>query len=226
MTPKQLLAYRLPLFDGLSPADFGKVSLGVTEQRLAAGQTLIDQQDDSCDIYFLLTGSLLAVFWTPQGREIVYSRFPIGSYVGELAAFDGAERSLAVIAKTDIKVLIMTRQTFLQLFDEVAAFRQRITQNLVDRIRVLTERNMEMAALSVDQRVQRYILRLAMADGKLMQGGVIGDAPTHAEIAGSVGANREMVSRAISKLAKRGIIKSARQKIEILDPAALAEDSV
>lgn len=223
MTPEKLLGYHLPLFEGLTPADFGEIPLDVTEQSLAPWQTIFDQDDDSYDLYFLLSGSLLAVFWTKQGREIVFSRFPVGAYFGELAAFDGTPRSLAVVAKTDANVLAMKRQNFLRLFNEVPVLRERITSNLVGRVRSLTRRNMEMTTLSVEQRVSRYLLRLAAEHGKLARGAVIENAPTHAEIAGSIGANREMVSRSISKLAKRGVIRSARQKIEILDPEALAE---
>ncbi|EBA10749.1 Crp/Fnr family transcriptional regulator [Roseobacter sp. CCS2] len=223
MTPETLLSYDLPLFSGLKPADFGDIPLGVTEQTLKPWQTIFNQEDKSCDLYFLLSGSLLAVFWTTQGREIVFSRFPVGAYFGELAAFDGTPRSLAVVAKNDAKVLAMQRESFLQLFNEVPVIRERITYNLVDRIRTLTRRNMEMTTLSVEQRVGKFLLRLAAEHSKLTHGAVIDDAPTHAEIAGSIGANREMVSRSISKLAKQGVIKSARQRIEILDPEALSK---
>jgi len=223
MTPETLLSYNLPLFDGLEPADFKGIALDVSEQNLKPWQTIFDQDDDSYDLYFLLSGSLLAVFWTTEGREIVFSRFPVGAYFGELAAFDGTPRSLAVVAKTDARVLAMKRQNFLQLFNMVPLVRERITHHLVDRIRTLTRRNMEMTTLSVEQRVGRYLLRLAAENGKLTRGAVIKDAPTHAEIAGSIGANREMVSRSISKLAKQGVIKSARKKIEILDPEGLSE---
>lgn len=222
MTPEKLLHYELPLFAGLSAEDLADIPLSANEQTLEPWQTVFDQEDDSYDVCFLLSGALLAVFWTTQGREIVFSRFPIGSYFGELAAIDGTPRSLAVIAKTDAKVLVMKRDCFLQLFNDVPLVRSRITDSLVARIRTLTERNMEMTTLSVEERVGMYLLRLAAEHGKLKQGGVIEDAPTHSEIAASIGANREMVSRSISKLSKRGVIKSARQKIEILDPDALS----
>ncbi len=224
MTPEKLLGYGLPLFDGLTPDDLANIPLGVNEQKLETWQTIFDQEDESYDLYFLLSGALLAVFWTTQGREIVFSRFPIGAYFGELAAFDGTPRSLAVVAKTEAKVLTMTRQSFLQLFNEVPLIRDRIARDLVSRIRTLTERNMEMTTLSVEQRVGAYLLRLSAEQGKLAQGAIIENAPTHSEIAGSIGANREMVSRSISKLAKRGVIKSARQRIEILDPEALSNE--
>ncbi|MDP5084618.1 MAG: Crp/Fnr family transcriptional regulator [Yoonia sp.] len=223
MTPETLLSYDLPLFAGLSPTELANIPLAVSEQKLAAWQTIFDQEDDSYDLYFLLSGSLLAVFWTTKGREIVFSRFPVGAYFGELAALDGTPRSLAVVAKTEARVLAMKRNSFLQLFNEVPIVRQRITHDLVARIRTLTLRNMEMTTLSVEERVGNYLLRLAAEQGKLNKGAVIEDAPTHSEIASSIGANREMVSRSISKLTKRGVIKSARQKIEIIDPEALAD---
>ena len=224
MTPEQLLRYDLPLFAGLTTADLDGIDLVANEQNLSPWQTIFDQDDDSHDLYFLLSGALLAVFWTSEGREIVFSRFPVGAYFGELAAFDGTARSLAVVAKTDAKVLSVKRDSFLQMFHNIPVLRERITLELVHRIRSLTDRNMEMTTLSVEQRVSTYLLRLAAEHGKLSAGAIIENAPTHAEIAGSIGANREMVSRSMSKLSKRGIIKSARQRIEIRDPEALSEE--
>ncbi len=226
MKAEELLGYGLPLFEGLKPGDLKGIPLRVTEQKLEAWQTIFGQEDNSYDLYFLLQGSLLAVFWTTQGREIVFSRFPVGAYFGELAAFDGTPRSLAVIAKTNAKVLSVKRETFLQLFNEVPILRERITKELVHRIRTLTDRNMEMTTLTVEQRVGTYLLRLAAENGQLRTGAIIENAPTHAEIAGSIGANREMVSRSISKLTKRGVIKAARQRIEITDPEALSNELV
>lgn len=222
MTPEQLFKYNLPLFEGVTAKDLAGIPLQLAEARYAAWQTLFDQEDNSYDVHFLLSGSIFAVLWTDEGREIVFSRFPKGAYFGELAAFDGQSRSLAVFAKTDARVLTMQRKTFLTLFEQVPVIRDRIVQVLVSRVRRLTDRNLEMTTMSVERRVSMYLLRLAVEQDKLFSGAVITDAPTHAEIASSIGANREMVSRSISKLAKQGAVKSSRQRIEILDPAALS----
>lgn len=226
MTPSELLKLDLPLFHGLTAEDFSGIEIDAIHVNLDAGQKVLEQEDASKEVHFLLSGSLLAVFWTDQGREIVFSRFPVGAYFGELAALDGTPRSLTVVARTKTQVLAMQRACFLQLFNEVPVIRKRVTDDLVSKIRTLTARNMEMTTLPVEERVRMYILRLAMEQGMLVKGAVIEDAPTHAEIAGSIGANREMVSRSISKFAKRGVIKSARQKIEILDPDALTKSGL
>ncbi|WP_322894974.1 MULTISPECIES: Crp/Fnr family transcriptional regulator [unclassified Yoonia] len=223
MTPEQLLSYQLPLFDGLSSTDLANIPLAVTEQRVQAWQTIFDQQDRSFGLYFLLSGRLLAVLHTPDGREIVISRFSTGEYFGELAAIDGLPRSLAVLAKTDATLLAMQRTTFLALFDAVPAIRRKVAGGLAARIRSLTERNVEMATLSVEQRVCAYILRLAAGQGAASPGTMLDPAPTHAEIAGYIGTSREMVSRSISRLSRQGVISAARQRIEIVDPDAMAE---
>ena len=41
-------------------------------------------------------------------------------------------------------------------------------------------------------------------------------------IAASIGANREIVSRTMTKLARRDILRTARQRIELLNPDALS----
>lgn len=223
MTPARLLSYDIPLFDGVAAADLASVPLQVTEQRMTAWQTVFHQHDVSHDLYFLLDGQLIAIMLTSDGREIVFSQFTAGSYFGELAALDGTPRSLAVVTKTDANVLVMSRATFLALFDQVPPIRCKITQGLVTRIRQLTRRNFEMAALSVEQRVAAFILRLASRHGTSLAGLVIDPAPTHADIAATIGANREMVSRSLSRLAQQDIISTARRRITVINPAALAD---
>ena len=223
MTPETLLSYQLPLFDGLRPDDLAGIPLEVCEQSLSAWQTLFHQHDSCKDLYFLLSGSLMAVAWTAEGREIVFSQFEVGAYFGEITAIDGKARSLAVVAKTDALVLAMQRHSFLALFDRIPVIRNRVTHNMAGRIRSLTERAIELAVLSVEQRVGAHLLRLAAGQGAMTQGTVIDPAPTHAEIGGHIGANREMVSRSIGRLTRQGLIKTSRRRIEIVDPAALAD---
>ena len=223
MTAEELLQLNLPLFAGVTQADLAQIPLSISAKTFSAWQTIFDQDDDSYDLYILLYGSIIAVMRTVDGREIVFSRFAVGEHFGEISALDGSGRSLAIVAKTEAKVLIIKRESFLRLYNEVPQIRNKITMQLVARIRRLTERNMEMTTQSVEQRVSTYLLRLAAERGKLRTGAVIENAPTHAEIAGTIGANREMVSRSISKLSKRGVIKSARQRIEVLDLNALSE---
>ncbi len=221
MTLATLLAHDLPLFRGLSATDFGGIDMPCVERRLRVWEPLFHQNDQSRDVHFLLSGTLIALYWTEDGREVIFTRFTVGDHFGELAALDGGDRSLAVVARGEATVLSIPGPIFRQLFDQVPALRWRITQGLVNRIRTLTARNLELTTFSVEQRVASYLFGLAVDRGQLRVGGVIADAPTHAEIAATIGSNREMVSRIMSGLGKRGAIRTARQRIELLDPKIL-----
>ncbi len=213
----------LPLFEGISAADLASLTLRWTELGFGPGQMVFDREDAGRDVYFLLSGALLAVYWTEDGREVVYTRIGTGALIGELSAIDGGARSLAIFARAESRLLQLSEASFLRLVDEVPLIRMRVMRDLVARIRSLTEKTHELSTYSIEQRLCAYLIRLSLEGGNLQPGAVIADAPTHLEIAGSIGANREMVSRSMSRLAKRGAIRTARRKIEILDPDRLAE---
>jgi CRP/FNR family cyclic AMP-dependent transcriptional regulator len=224
VTVEALLAHELPLFQGLTPADLAGIDIPFTERRLRPWEILFHQKDPGGDVHFLLSGRLIALFWTAEGREVIFTRFAHGDHFGELAALDDGERSLAVVARSGATVLTIPGGTFRALFDQVPVLRWRITHGLVTRIRSLTARNLELTTSSVEQRVASYLFGLAVDRGQLCAGGVIDDAPTHAEIAATIGSNREMVSRIMSALSKRGAIRTARQRIELLDPKVLTAE--
>ncbi|MFO1202281.1 MAG: Crp/Fnr family transcriptional regulator [Tabrizicola sp.] len=224
MTVEALLSQNLPLFHGLTPADFAGIDVPCTERRLRPWEILFHQNDPSRDVHFLLSGTLIALYWTADGREVIFTRFGLGDHFGELAALDDGDRSLAVVARSEASVLTLPGATFRALFDRVPTLRWRITQGLVSRIRALTARNLELTTYSVEQRVASYLFGLAVDRGQLRAGGLIEDAPTHAEIAATIGSNREMVSRIMSGLARKGAIRTARQRIELLDPRVLTAE--
>ncbi|SLN64306.1 Transcriptional activator protein Anr [Roseovarius albus] len=222
MTADKLLQLNLPLFEGLTPEDLSVVNLTHREQTLKPWEILFSQYDTSRDVYFLLSGTLLAVYWTEEGREVIFNRFLIGAYFGELAALDGGNRSLAITAMKETRIVSIPQNDFLELFDKVPLVRNRIAYDLVAKVRSLTERNLELTTYSVEQRVASYLIRLAMEQNLLKAGGIIKDAPTHGEIAASIGANREMVSRTLTRLKQKGALKTGRKRIEICSPEKLS----
>lgn len=125
---------------------------------IPAGNTILSQDDDSRDVMFLLSGRLIAVYWTAEGREVVFTRFPIGSSLGELSAIDEKARSLAIFAKTDARLLRLEQASYLRLIDDVPLIRERILHDLVVRIRSLTDKTLELTTLSIDKRVRLFLV--------------------------------------------------------------------
>jgi CRP-like cAMP-binding protein len=223
MSAEDLLSRDIPLFQGLVPADLAGMDLQLAERRLRPWELLFNQQDGGTDVHFLLSGELVALYWTPEGREVIFSRIGPGSYIGEIAALDEGSRSLAVVARGGATLVSLPGVVFRSLFDRLPLVRWRVTRDLVARIRGLTARHLELATCSVEERVGSYIMRLALDRGQMCPGGIIQAAPTHADIAASIGSNREMVSRSLKVLASKGIVRVGRRQIVLLDPDRLSD---
>ncbi len=208
----------LPLLAGLPSELLDAPDLRWHRRRVKPGQIVIEREAEDREVLFLLDGTLMAVYWTEDGRELVFSRIGPGAYVGEIGALDEGPRSVSVYAQSAAEVIALEQASFLWLLDRSADLRHRVICDLATRVRQLTERMAALLTQNVEQRVRGYLARLALEAGQFRAGGVIEGAPTHAEIANTVGANREAVSRAISVLTKSGVIESARRKVRILRP--------
>jgi CRP/FNR family transcriptional regulator len=68
---------------------------------------------------------------------------------------------------------------------------------------------------------QRVETRLAACLLARAEGGVV--AATHADLAVMIGTAREVISRRLDALARRGIVAMARGQVRILDAEALGE---
>lgn len=98
MTVNALPAHDLPPGRGLTPADFAGIEVPFAERSLRPCEILFQQEDRSRDVHFLLSGTPVALYWTEDGREVIFTRFALGDHFGELAALDDGDRSLAVVA--------------------------------------------------------------------------------------------------------------------------------
>jgi CRP-like cAMP-binding protein len=127
VTVAALLAHDLPLFRGLVPADLAHVDVAFTERRLRPWEILFHQNDPGAEVHFLLSGTLIALYWTAEGREVIFTRFASGDHFGELAALDDGDRSLAVVARSDVALLTVPGPVFRAMFEQVPILRRRLS---------------------------------------------------------------------------------------------------
>ena len=193
---------------------------------VAALDELFVQGARGDQVYFLTAGRLLAVHWTRDGREVLFGRIERGGCVGDIAALDGGKRSLTVYAQKDSRIIAMPREDYLGLLKAHPDLSIRVMTEMAKLVRVLTQRAYQYTTMNVEERVRRYIARLAMESRAFHCHGVITNAPTHSEIASLIGSNREAVSRAISALKKNGTIAGGRGRIRLIDPDILLKDIV
>ena len=133
------LLAEMPLFQDVDVEELSRLGVRARLKTLDSGQILFDQAEQSRDVYFLLSGRLLAVHLTADGREMIFGRIDYKTYQGELAALDNGERSLSIYAHRKAEILVVSQQDFLAIMDHIPVVRQRVVLNLVATVRRLTE---------------------------------------------------------------------------------------
>src|SRR5215212_852202 len=98
----------------------------------------------------------------------------------------------------------------------------RLSRTLAARTRELEDLVGDLVFRSAPQRVARMLLNLATEEGRVTKRGVVFEPSlSRQEMAEATGISREALSRALSRLAKEGILDLGSKTITILMPAEL-----
>ena len=213
----------IALFEELPDADLARVATACTTGSYARHEQILGDHDATTDVFFVLSGTVRVNSYAESGREVIFSEVGAGDIFGEFAAVDGLPRSAAVVAQSDCVLARMPATKFLEILRHNGAVSVHLVELLVAKIRRMSERVFEVSALAVRERVRRELLRLAAKGTEFRHGIVIRPAPTHYEIAASIGSHREAVTREFNRLEEEQIIEVRRQQIRIVDIARLRE---
>lgn len=171
-----------------------------------AGAVIIAAGDRSRELYVMFEGHAQAALFSVDGKVVWYSDIRPGQMFGELSALDGLPRSAFVTAASRVRAGVLAPADLEALLARSPRVAQLIMVHLSRQVRRLTERVYEYSTLLVRERLMRELLRRARrvdADGDSV---LIGDLPTHSEIAGYIGTHRELVTKELGELARRGLV--------------------
>lgn len=186
----------------------------------APGQVVLDLDDHTTDVLFVLQGSMRVLVRTADGRrtQILGDRVA-GELVGEMAAIDGVPRSARIEALVRTRLCVAPAAAFLDLAFASRAVGLRLMRLLTARVREQNRRLLEHAALPIRLRLAAELLRLARSrpDGTLC----LSPPPTQEELGARIGARREAVSRELSAFTRAGLLRRSRAALLLADAAAL-----
>lgn len=190
--------------------------------RARDGQMLVAAGARSDDVYFILAGTLRITNFAADGREVIIRDLGAGGFVGDLAAVDRGRRSLSVVSVGESRLLMVPGSSFRAAVFGAADAAEWFALHLVNQVRRLTERVIELSTLNVRSRLHCHLLRLCAASGVEDNKATIEPLPTHEVLATMIGTHREAVTRELSYLASVGIVQQGRRRLEILDVDRLA----
>ena len=186
-------------------------------------EKIFGEGDDSDHIAIIVAGVVKITASTSNGREALLGLRGRGEIVGELAALYGSPRSATVRALDTVTARLVAASAFRQSLRQHPDALFAVLEAVIARLRESDRRRLEFAGFDVLERVCVLLAELARTHGAQAEGGavVIGLPLSQEEIAGATGASREAVAKALRLLRGRGLVTTSRQKIVVLDLAAL-----
>jgi CRP-like cAMP-binding protein len=207
---------KIPLFRSLAADAVAALDTQCSWRRTSAGQWIIDYQDASSDVFFVVSGAVRVVIQS-AGREVLLRQINAGEFFGELAAIDGAPRSSGIVAMTDVIVARMSATVFRSVVHAHPDVCDQLLALLAGQIRMLANRVNEFSTLDVRHRIHAELLRLSRPEPGNPSHGIISPPPVHHEIAARVSTRREAVARELKALERDSLIERRRGAIVLTD---------
>lgn len=207
-------ARELPDLAGLAPESLAALDR-LAPVDVPAGAILFRPGDSVKGYVIGLSGRIGVHLVGATGREILlYEVTPGTSCVqSTLGLLGGEDYTAEAVAEEPTRAVILPRALFLDLIDRDPAFRRLVFGALARRMQSTMQMLERVAFLSVEARLADYLLAHVDRDGRL--------AATQQEIAAAIGTAREVVSRRLDTMRKRGWLDHGRGTITVTDREAL-----
>ncbi len=215
------LLSRVSIFSVLANEELDVVAAKCQWSDYSKDQMVLDEDDSSTDIFFVIDGSVSAKGYSLNGKEVTYTFIRNGEMFGEFAAIDNQARSASIHALENAVIARMSSGDFKWVLHTYPSVGVCFAEHLVQKLRYLTQRIFEFSTMSVSYRLQAELLRYCLESGIEGNTARIEPAPTHYEIAARISTHREAVSRQLSMLEASGIVAASRKSIIVLDVSRL-----
>src|SRR5712691_6808871 len=219
---KQRLFEGHALFGILDPGDVDALLARARFEHYPARQLIFARGSPGRSMMAVLRGSIRISTTSINGREVVLAILNAGEIFGEMALFDGGERTADAIAINDCNLLVVDQRDFIPFLksrgDLCIAFLRLLSQRLRR-----TDELVETALFErLDGRLARALVQLASDSGSdkgvkpPFQVGV-----SQLELSSIVGAARENVNKQLRAWQRAGLLELGKRIIVIPDLDAL-----
>jgi CRP-like cAMP-binding protein len=221
MTPHSLLRAH-PILGALTDGE-AQALLRSARCRMVAAREIVFLRDDPTDgLYGVLSGSVLIVVDSVEGKELVLNKHGAGEFFGEVSLLDGEGRSATAVAYEPSRLVHIDRDKLLDFLKQRPDALLRIVQLLCARMRRVTHLVEESIFLDVSARLARQIV--ALTDARMPPHEHSATATLHLsqdDLARMLGVSREFVSKQLTAWRDSGIVELGRRRLTIRDTRAL-----
>jgi len=218
---KQELIRACSFFEGIAPEVVERVTNHVVVRSHEANQVILLENDWGNSVYFILEGWVKIRTHNLDGKEITLNILGEGELFGEMAPLDEVPRSTDVLTLVPTLIGNMPSQDFVELIHTEPLSGIRLAQLMARRLRQVNRR-LRLREADSTARVVDILLFLADGQGTRGEQGVCIPNLPHRELSSLSGLARETVTRVLSKLEKKELIRRDRDvmlipNLEVLD---------
>ena len=198
------------LFTALSEDALQALEDRAKTRRYRRNTVIMERGDEAGALFVLVSGKVRVYVADEEGKEVVLQTCDEpGTYFGELALLRNSPRTASVMTLTESEFRTISRKDFLSYLAEHPRIAQAVISHLADQVSSLTDRVTALALDDVYGRLVIALRELAQDEG----GRQITPPVTQQELAKSIGASREMVSRIFKELRAGDYIRMERKRI-------------
>jgi CRP/FNR family cyclic AMP-dependent transcriptional regulator len=221
MTPHDLLRVH-PILGALPHSEAQTLLRSARCRMVAAGEIVFLRDDPADGLYGVLSGSILIVVDSVEGKELVLNKHGAGEFFGEVSLLDGEGRSATAVAYESSRLVHIDRDRLLAFLKQRPDALLRIVQLLCARMRQVTHLVEDSIFLDVSTRLARQIV--ALTDTHVLPREHAGTATLHLsqnDLARMLGVSREFVGKQLTAWRDSGIVELGRRRLTVRDAGAL-----
>ncbi|GHD78516.1 Crp/Fnr family transcriptional regulator [Vogesella fluminis] len=207
---------RVKLFSDLPPEQLNWLSVLCNMREFQKGAIVVNKDENSNDLMFLLQGQLVVTDVTQDGIEIGLYIIKPGYSFGEISAIDSLPRAATVKAMEKSIVGFLPGIEFQNLLLIAPKIASQLLKQFASTIRENNRQRIILSINNVHRRVAALLLSYSRPDSE--QGGlVITNLPTQQELAAMANTTRESISRVLRSLIDNGILEKSGRVIRIIE---------
>jgi CRP/FNR family cyclic AMP-dependent transcriptional regulator len=207
---------RVAVLAGVGDHKLARLAYACRHRNYDRGSAILAVGEAADGVYVLLAGRAKIVFEDDEGRQITLGLIEPNEVFGHGDVFDQSACAAGITALATCETLYMPKRAFLDCIDGSFDAAIAMLRTTLARLSRADSKIATLGLLDVHARVARLLVESAEEiDGQWIVG--LGSE----EIARSVAASREMVSRVVKRMAGAGLLRRKKRKTMILDLARM-----
>ena len=196
------------MFQGLGKQKVGGLAEAGRTRTFRRGTYLCHQGDETDEVYFLVSGRIEVSTISPTGARILHATVDRPQFLGELAIFGSIPRTADLLTLEDSEVWHVDGERFVGFVTANTTAARQVLAALARQVRASQAFVDDLLFLDLRGRVAKRLLQMGTPSlDELPADGTVIPEVTHADLASLCGGSRENVSRILSDLQRRGVIK-------------------